>query len=158
VNQETKKEQNSSEKRGRWKKIAAAAAIVVFLFIAMAAQTYFITSRQSAGKEKEKEKVSTEINKFELEPFTVNLQDQNFQRYLRVQMTLEFGDKGTSKEIEEKRHRIRDKIITILQNKNVADLSTADKKAALRQELLDAINGILIKDIRGIYFQDFIIQ
>lgn len=144
-------------KGSKAKKYGAAAVLVLFLFAAMAAQTYYITSQRTPSGESS-DQIDGDIVRMELKNFTVNLQDMSFRRYLRTTLTLEYIGKETGQEIEKKRHRIRNRIITILQSKSVADLNDSAKINALRKELTNAINGIVSYPIEGIYFQEFIIQ
>ncbi|WP_366922986.1 flagellar basal body-associated FliL family protein [Metallumcola ferriviriculae] len=158
MSQKGKEETEANGKIFTLKRIVLGVLLLAFIFAAMAAQTYYITSRQNSNSDGKPSKVTEELMKYELEPFTVNLHDLNFRRFLRATITVEYTSKDTGKELEEKGHRIRDQIITILQSKDIASLNNSDKVATLREELTSAINSLLNNDIKGIYFQDFIIQ
>ena len=96
----------------------------------------------------------------QLETFTVNLEDNNYRRYLRTDITLEYSDKDIGKEIEEKKYKIRDKIISVLTQKSIEDFDSDQKREKVRIELIQAVNTILTQNgqIKALYFEDFIIQ
>jgi flagellar FliL protein len=102
-----------------------------------------------------------------METFIVNLADPGGNRYLRVTMDLELagkpGDKSAGKaagdEITKRMPQIRDAILMILSTKRYADISTPEGKTALREEILNAVNGLLASSqISRIYFKEFVIQ
>ncbi|MBO8167983.1 MAG: flagellar basal body-associated FliL family protein [Thermoanaerobacteraceae bacterium] len=155
--QEQKAEQTETGKKGgHMKRILIWGLLVVLLLASAVGATYYIaTGKNGDGSKKDKPE---NIYKFELMPFTVNLADMGYRRFLRVQITLEYTNKSLGRELEEKRHRIRDEIINILRSKRVSDLDSLEKTTRLRQELLTGINQLLSDKIQGIYFKDFIIQ
>jgi flagellar protein FliL len=102
-----------------------------------------------------------------MDTFIVNLADPGGNRYLRVTMDLELagkpGDKSAAKtagdELAKRMPQIRDAILMILSTKRYADISTPEGKTALREEILNAVNGILaFSQITRIYFKEFVIQ
>jgi flagellar basal body-associated protein FliL len=127
--------------------------VLVLLILAGGAAYYFLVLSKNAGDKTQQEEP---FMKMTFEPFTVNLSDSNFRRYVRLTITVEYTDKKLGKEMEEKQHRIRDAVITLLMSKRVSDL--ADQKT-VRQELENAINKLLVKNkVSGLYFEEFIIQ
>ncbi|WP_227767229.1 flagellar basal body-associated FliL family protein [Zhaonella formicivorans] len=127
--------------------------VLVLLILAGGAAYYFLVLSKNAG---DKTRQEEPFMKMTFEPFTVNLSDSNFRRYVRLTITVEYTDKKLGKEMEEKQHRIRDAVITLLMSKRVSDL--ADQKT-VRQELENAINKLLVKNkVSGLYFEEFIIQ
>ncbi len=91
--------------------------------------------------------------------FTINLADAGNRRYLRTQVTIEYAEKKLLAELELKNHRLKDAVINILRGKRVADLDSNEKTEALRQELITAVNELLVDgQIIGLYFEEFIIQ
>ena len=132
--------------------------LLALTFLACVVLGYFIFFGQEGATAKTNE--SAEIHKVTLDTFTVNLSDMEYRRYLRTDITLEFYNKGALEEIELKKHRVRDKIITLLNQKSVSDFDSGQKIEKTRVELLAAINEIISEDnqIKALYFENFIIQ
>jgi flagellar FliL protein len=98
-----------------------------------------------------------------METFIVNLADPGGNRYLRVTMDVELAGKpagkSTGDELTKRMPQIRDAILMILPTKRYADISTTEGKTALREEILNAVNGLLASSqISRIYFKEFVIQ
>jgi len=102
-----------------------------------------------------------------VDTFIVNLADPGGNRYLRVTMDLELVGKPTDKsagktagdELAKRMPQIRDAILMILSTKRYADISTTEGKTALREEIVNAANGLLASSqISRIYFKEFVIQ
>ena len=102
-----------------------------------------------------------------IDTFIVNLADPGGNRYLRVTMDLELAGKPADKsggktagdELAKRMPQIRDAILMILSTKRYSDISTPEGKTALREEILNAANGLLSSSqISRIYFKEFVIQ
>ena len=102
-----------------------------------------------------------------MDTFIVNLADPGGNRYLRITMELELAGKPADKsagktagdELSKRMPQIRDAILMILPTKRYADISTTEGKTALREEILNAVNGLLASgQISRIYFKEFVIQ
>jgi flagellar FliL protein len=96
---------------------------------------------------------------FSLETFIVNLADKGGNRYLRVTMDLELGNPELEGEIDKRLPQVRDSVLMILPTKRFEDISTVQGKTALRDEILDTINGYLAQGkITNIFFKEFVVQ
>jgi flagellar FliL protein len=96
---------------------------------------------------------------FSLKTFIVNLADKGGNRYLRVTMDLELGSPELESEIEKRLPQVRDGILMILPTKRFEDISTVQGKIALRDEVLETLNGFLAQGkIINIYFKEFVVQ
>ena len=96
---------------------------------------------------------------FSLDTFIVNLADKGGNRYLRVTMDLELGNSELETEINKRLPQVRDSILMILPTKRFEDISTVQGKTALRDEMLETINGYLAQGkITKIYFKEFVVQ
>lgn len=131
--------------------------LLVIILLGSATAGYFIfvaPEKHTAHSE------PSEIFSVKLDTFTVNLSDLEFRRYLRTDITLEFYTEKALEEVELKKHRIRDKIITMLNHKSVKDFDSNQKIEKIRLELVDSINEILKEDsqVKSLYFENFIIQ
>ena len=96
---------------------------------------------------------------YTLDTMIVNLADHGGKRYLRVTMALELSDPEAETTIESRLPQIRDAILMILPAKNYDDISTTEGKIALRNEVMENINGLMTKgQVNNIYFTEFVVQ
>jgi len=96
---------------------------------------------------------------FSLDTFIVNLADKGGTRYLRVTMDLELGNSDLEDELYKRLPQVRDSLLMILPSKRFEDISTVQGKTALRDEMLEALNGYLGQGkITNIYFKEFVVQ
>ena len=96
---------------------------------------------------------------FSLSTFIVNLADQGGKRYLRITMDLELTGEEIEEKLEKRLPQIRDKILMIIPSKTFEELNSSQGKAALRDELIIKLNGMLTNDyVENIYFTEFVIQ
>jgi flagellar FliL protein len=96
---------------------------------------------------------------FALKTFIVNLADKGGNRYLRITMDLELGNPDLESEIKKRLPQVRDSILMILPSKRFADISPMAGKIALRDEILETLNGFLTQgEISNIYFKEFVVQ
>ena len=96
---------------------------------------------------------------YSLETFIVNLADKGGNRYLRVTIDLELGNPELEVEVVKRLPQVRDSILMILPSKRFDDISTVDGKIALRDEILETLNGFLTQgQITKIYFKEFVVQ
>jgi flagellar FliL protein len=96
---------------------------------------------------------------YPLDTFIVNLADKGGKRYLRITIDLELDGKELESEITKRLPQVRDSILTILPTKRFEDISSAKGKTALRDQMLERINGMLARgQITNIYFKEFVVQ
>lgn len=119
-----------------------------------AAATYFFTG----GLNNSAEPKTPEIKSVELAPFTVNLQDPGYHRYLRATIVLEYDDLALEEELNRFGYRVRDSIAGVLRSKSMSDVDSAEEVEALKLELVKTINEISAVPIKNAYFIDFIVQ
>ena len=95
----------------------------------------------------------------DLATFIVNLADEGGIRYLRTTMKLELADDQSASFVQERLPMIRDSILMTLPTKKYEDISTAEGKTALRDELIAKLNVIMVPgSISNIYFTEFVVQ
>jgi flagellar FliL protein len=94
-----------------------------------------------------------------IEPFIVNILDQEGTRYLKAAITLEVADAKTVEAVNQRMAQVRDAILLLIGNKTFNELSDLQGKLQLRSELADRLNKILSNgSVRKIYFTDFVVQ
>ncbi|HQU83401.1 MAG TPA: flagellar basal body-associated FliL family protein [Pyrinomonadaceae bacterium] len=98
----------------------------------------------------------------ELQPFIVNLADEDQARYLRLSVSVGIGGEEGGK--EEKASpifitRVRNAMLAVLSVKSSEEVLTVEGKAKLRKELLKAAQAASEEPhVEAIYITDFIVQ
>jgi flagellar FliL protein len=124
------------------------------------------TRTQSAGENAEQgdQDSSVPVEKllgpiFSLDTFIVNLADKGGKRYLRMTIDLELDSEELESEVKKRLPQVRDSILTILPTKRFDDISSAKGKTALRDQMLERINGLMARGkVTNIYFKEFVVQ
>jgi len=92
-----------------------------------------------------------------LETFVVNLSGNRGNKILKVVMELEVEGERIAEEIDKRKPQIRDIIIIILSSKTYAQVSTAEGKEHLRDEIRDTLNSFLSKGkVKRVLFTEFV--
>ncbi len=96
---------------------------------------------------------------FKMTTFNINLGNALENRYVRMEISLEYkGGDATKQEIEKRMPQLRDAIIGILQRKTREFLLAPDGKEALRKEILTRINRYMKTKIESVYITDMLIE
>jgi len=133
-------------------------ALVVTILILLLINKPVSKHPKDKGSKKESKRVKA-VATYQLQPFIVNLLDEEGRRYLKVTMDLALNSKGTIQEVEDKMASIRDTIIMILTNKGFKDVCNISGKAKLREEIKKGINNVLESgNVIDVYFSEFVIQ
>jgi len=94
-----------------------------------------------------------------MEPFIVNLLDNQGERYLKIVMQLEVSGQLVVTELEQLKPKLRDNVLDLLTAKTYSELMDLGGKQRLRDEVAVRINSYLTKGkIVKVYFTDFVIQ
>lgn len=94
-----------------------------------------------------------------IDPFIVNLADNQGERYLKVVMQLEVTDSMVSVQLEQLKPKLRDNVMDLLTAKSYAELMGSGGKQRLRDEIVLRLNSFLTKGgIVRVYFTEFVIQ
>lgn len=93
-----------------------------------------------------------------LPPITVNLQDPNGRRYLKLGLEVEVNS-DVAGQLRANNSRIRDAIIMLLAGKSYGDIATPDGKVLLKAEIGARLNQILgAQRVVRVYFTDFVVE
>ncbi len=116
----------------------------------------------AAGTEKKDAKPQLDIDfgdTLKMTTFNINLGNALENRYVRIEISLEYkGGDATKQEIEKRMPQLRDAIIGILQRKTREFLLAPDGKEALRKEILTRINRYMKSKIESVYITDMLIE
>ena len=90
---------------------------------------------------------------YDLKPFHLNLGNPLENRYVRMEIRLEFPNEEQRPELTARDSQLRDAIVSIISRKTREHLLSPDGKDQLRLEIKNRINQYLDKKINNIYFQ-----
>lgn len=92
-------------------------------------------------------------------PFTVNLSDSSGRRYLKLSVGLELAEGVLAQDIDKRLPLIRDALVILLSGKKLEDISTAEGKEQLKQEILLRVEQFLGPDaVNNVLFTEFLVQ
>jgi len=154
------------------KKAIIIISLAVFIFMAAIGGGFFMLwskmsqmnvagTEETAGEDgaEAEEEADTIGPMYSLDSFVVNLAEAGSNRYLRVTMELELDNEVLKTELKQRLPQVRNAVLMILPTKKTADINTVDGKLALRDQLIDEINGFLnTGEVTNIYFTEFVIQ
>jgi len=153
------------EKGGSKKLLIIMIAVGLVILIGAGAGAFFFLNggdgKSSHGERKtaavlETSPVGPMVN---IDPFIVNILDNEESRYLKAAITIEVDSDTASMELTSRMAQIKDAILLLVGNKTFNELSDLQGKLQLRAELLNKLNSILVQGkAKRIYFTDFVVQ
>ena len=132
------------------------AGVGAYLFLGGDKEKKISPEEQQALLEKQAKEVGPMVN---IDPFIVNISDDQESRYLKAAITLEADTAETTMEINTRMPQIKDAFLLLIGNKTFGELNDLQGKIQLRAELINKINSILLKGkVKRIYFTEFVVQ
>lgn len=169
---DTAKKDGKDEKEGEEpvpeKKNGSSLKWIIIIVIALlvlggaGAGAYFFLfkSQPPAQEKKQAETAKSQTAIFwPMDPFIVNLIDNDGERYLKVVLQLELTDQPAVEELNLLKPKLRDNILDLLSAKTYKEMMDPIGKQRLRDEIVLRANGYLTKGkILKVYFTEFVIQ
>lgn len=96
-----------------------------------------------------------------LEQFTVNLATPGSAspKYVRVDISLEVPSSDAESEVNQKMPQVRNAIIDLFNSKRPVDLSTAEGRDYLKEEIRNALNGFMVTGkVKAVFFTNFAVS
>jgi len=118
------------------------------------------TTQGSDGGDPAAEDVPVDFGSFyEVDNMIINPAQSQGSRYLMVNVGFESDKETVLTELEDKEVVIRDRVIKMLGEFTVPELSDIDRRAFLKDTLLSSVNEVL-KDgeVRRLYFTQYVLQ
>ena len=140
--------------------IIIAVAVLVVIGAGTAGALYYF-SRSGEAKKATTPAVALPVAAvlWSIEPFIVNLADNQGERYLKVVMQMEVSSMMTSTEMDQLKPKLRDNILDLLTAKTYNELMDMGGKQRLRDEIVTRLNSFITKGkIVRVYFTEFVIQ
>lgn len=96
---------------------------------------------------------------FPLKPFHMNLGNPLENRYLRLEVTLEYrGGDPQKTELDSRVPQIRDIVVSTSSRKTMEFLLGPDGKDQLRYEIFTRLNQVLDKKVEAVYITDILVE
>lgn len=98
-----------------------------------------------------------------LEPFVVNLQPEEGERYLQVAMTLQVKNDEQAELLKLHMPEVRSRLLLLLSSKKGSEISTSDGKKALSEEIVAQVKVPFggrhePQEVTSVFFTSFVIQ
>ncbi len=172
--QETKEETKPKPKRDLFKLILIVTQVLTLVLIGGLGFLYFkmfsvVTTKQIQPQAKtvqtETEKTSQETKSsskqviYHLDPFVVNLLDEDGTRYLKTTIDLVLDSNKVKDEIDNRLPEIRDAIIMCLSDRSFKEIADITGKMHLREDIKRKLNSMLESGkVEKVLFSEFIVQ
>ncbi|MBI3284456.1 MAG: flagellar basal body-associated protein FliL [Burkholderiales bacterium] len=143
--------------------IIIAAAVLVLGGIGGGA-AIFLAKKGASSKDKEhKTEPATAPVFLPLEPFTVNLQSEDSDKYLQVTMTLQVQDNEQVDLIKANMPQVRSRLLLLLSSKDATEILSAEGKEKLVAEIVDRVSQPFTakgepQKVSGVFFTSFVVQ
>lgn len=161
-NEEGKEGGEQPEKKGSPLKLIIIIVVVLLVLGGGGAAAYFLFFKAKAQTEEKKAEAKPQVVVFwPMDPFIVNLIDNEGERYLKVVLQLELSDQLMVEEMKKINPKLRDAILELLAAKNYKEMIDPLGKQRLRDEIVMRMN-MTVNSPKGkvvkVYFTEFVIQ
>jgi flagellar FliL protein len=133
---------NAKPKGKRKKLILIVVAAVAVLAIGAGALLFLLAGPSGEHKEAKPQPVKAPLF-VNLEPFTVNLQPEDGDKFLQVITTLKIADKAVEDRVKVYMPEMRHRILLLLSGKKPSQIGTPEGRELLATEIRDELNRIL---------------
>lgn len=102
---------------------------------------------------------ATEARFFSIGDFTANLAGPASSHYVKVTVNFEISKEADEEELKQRKPQFRDKVISLLNSKQPADLQSLEGRNYLKEEIKTVSNTFLKKGkVEGVYFSAFVVN
>ncbi len=142
--------------------VVGVAAIVICAVAALLVALLVVRNSNNAAAARGSGTAKSEISQvgplFDTGEYATNLAPGGEKKFIKIKIVFELSDKSLEKEITEKLPVLQDRMLYFLNSKTSDELA-ADRRTALKTEILDDLNRYLTKGkIKNIYFPDLVMQ
>ncbi len=96
---------------------------------------------------------------FSVGDFTANLAGPASTHYVKVTVNFEMSKEADEEELKARKPQFRDKVISLLNSKQPADLQNSEGRNSLKEEIKTVSNTFLKKGrVEGVYFSAFVVN
>jgi len=138
--------------------------VVLIVAIGGAAAFMLMGGKAKKADEHTEEKETSKVPVFVvIEPFVVNLQQENGDQFLQVALTLQVPNAETAETLKLFMPQVRSRLLMVLSSKKASDLLTSEGKRNLTDEIIDQLGepfagGGKGPTINDVFYTSFVIQ
>ncbi|RKY72613.1 MAG: hypothetical protein DRQ14_05625 [Candidatus Latescibacterota bacterium] len=116
--------------------------------------------KEESEEEPPEEERPSDVGIYVIKDLIVNPAGTRGTRFFLVSLGLEYSPPGAEDKLKEQEPRIRDRLITILAEKTLAQLSDITYREKLREEINQAVQEVLADDaeVLHVYFVKYVLQ
>ena len=116
--------------------------------------------KEESEEEPPEEERPSDVRMYVIKDLIVNPAGTRGTRFFLVSLGLEYSPPGAEDKLKEQEPRIRDRLITILAEKTLAQLSDITYREKLRKEINQAVQEVLGEDaeVLHVYFVKYVLQ
>jgi flagellar FliL protein len=152
----------------RKKKLVVIIIVALLAVTAGAGVTWFL-ARGNSSSAGPKQAAAPKAAKLEppvfvpIEPFTVNLQQENGEQFLQTAFTLQVNGTEEAENIKANMPQVRSRLLLLLSSKRASELASTEGKKALSDEIIKLVNEPFAQyappqQVTGVFFTSFIVQ
>ncbi|GHC26142.1 flagellar basal body-associated protein FliL [Aidingimonas halophila] len=143
--------------------------LIIFLSMGSSAAVYYLlddgggdTGEQQT--QQETEQPTPKPSYVKIEPFTVNLQSDEYdQRLLYVGLSLQVTDESTKETLEENMPQVRSRLLLLMSSQNAEELTSSEGKDALTDQIISLFDRPIAGSdepltIDDVLYTEFIVQ
>lgn len=151
-------------KRSMIKTVAIVGILVVLMATGIAfgvAKLVLSTTAKAGGAVEPKEagNIAKLGTNYEAGEFLTNINSEGGLRFAKVKMVFELSNEKVKEELENKRPKVDDTVISILRNKSFEELRQVDATDKLKKEVKEKVNAFLAEGrVENVFFTYFITQ
>ena len=136
--------------------------IAVFVLLAAGGAAWYFLTAHPAGGEAKTAALKPPVY-VPLDPFTVNLAEENGDHYLQIGIVYQVSDDKLVETMKQYMPVLRNRILLLLSAKKPSDLASVEGKRKLVDELVAAVREVLPplppdQQLRGALLSSFVIQ
>jgi flagellar FliL protein len=161
---EAKADEAKEPKKGRSKLLLIVAVGAALAAVGGGAAAYLLIGKKDAAHVAEQKAQPKKTPVFvDLESFTVNLRDDDQDRFMQVKLVAEVKDAAAGEALKTMMPAVRSEVLLLLGSKKAADLATREGKEKLAREIVAAANKVLErtpaeKGVEAVNFTHLIVQ
>jgi len=161
---EAKVEEAKAPKKSKSKLLLIVGVGAALAVVGGGAAAYLLIGKKDAAHVAEQKVQPKKTPVFvDLESFTVNLRDDDQDRFMQVKLVAEVKDAAAGEVLKNMMPAVRSEVLLLLGSKKAADLATREGKEKLAREIVAAANKVLErtpaeKGVEAVNFTHLIVQ